>query len=358
MPRATNSITPKPPQHPSFARPNRLFHEIPLTKQLHEKSTLHPTAPVSPPLVLQPAFERPRLIPPISSSNAAKSTLAKTAARAPLFETEETHEETHELPRFRKPTCSELKFIAAMATFRSIGDGIINSVADRLDLFKIKLQNLSAEAAQKVREAAERAADVGFWALLKKIATCLVAALSIFVGGALISTGASPLVGGAMIGSGLLSITNFTFSEAGIWDWVAKKLAGEDEQRRNQIATLLPTILGISSALIGIFGVTGATMLTGVQWMDKAIFIAQAALATFQGITTLGKGVADSRLTEAKANLSEKSAEITAGRSNVETMNDTLSQFLESTSHMQRSAAQFVQLALRSNELVAKEIHS
>ncbi|MBY0529068.1 MAG: hypothetical protein K2P51_02645 [Rhabdochlamydiaceae bacterium] len=68
--------------------------------------------------------------------------------------------------------------------------------------------------------------------------------------------------------------------------------------------------------------------------------------------------MADSRLTEAKANLSEKSAEITAGRSNVETMNDTLSQFLDSTSHMQRSAAQFVQLALRSNELVAKEIHS
>jgi hypothetical protein len=290
-------------------------------------------------------------------STCAKS--EKTPHTAQLFESD-TDEETRVTPRpgFPKPTCSELKFIAAMSTFRSIGDEIVNTVADRLDLFKIKLQNLSAEAVQKVREAAERASDVGFWALLKKIATCLVAALSIFVGGALISTGASPLVGGAMIGSGLLSITNFTFSEAGIWDWVAKKLASEDEERRNQIATLLPTILGISSALIGIFGVTGATMLTGVQWMDKAIFIAQAALATFQGVAIFGKGMADSRLTEAKANLSETNAALTIARSDSETMSDTLSDFLEGLSHMQRSASQFVQLALRSNELVAKELHS
>lgn len=253
---------------------------------------------------------------------------------------------------------SELKFIAAMTSFRQFGEDLISCIAGRLEAFKLKMQEISLEAAERLKEAAERAKESGFWSLLKKIATCLLSVLSIVLGFSLISSGAGVFVGGAMIASGLLSVANLTFSEAGIWEWVAKKLAGEDEEKRKQLAMLLPTAIGIASGLIGVFGATGAAILTGVNLLDKAIFIAQAGLALFQGATTIGQGYANAQLLWAQADLSETRAEINVGKQLIDMLTSWLDDFIKQLGAARKKTSQYLNLATQSNQIVVKDLHS
>lgn len=298
---------------------------------VNAQSSVHP-APFNGPI---PTYhhERPRLIPPIDFVEPSSSLKPK-------------------------PTLTELRYIAAMSAFRSIGDELISAIADRLEIFKDKLHHLSCENIERIKQAAERAKDAGFWSLLKKIAACFLSALSIVIGGALVSTGGGALLGGTMIASGLLSLTNFTFSEAGVWDWLAKKLSSEDDARRQQIATLVPAIVGVACGIVGICGGVGASFTSGIQLLDKAVFIAQASLSTLQAGTTIGEGYAEYRLLNAKADLSATSAHLTVNRSHADLLADTLGNTMERLSHLNQLSSYFVRLAIRSNQIAVKEIHS
>jgi hypothetical protein len=297
------------------------------------RSTVLPTPPIhgSPtPIIHQ---ERPRLIPPTSSVESSPS----------LKE---------------KPTLTELRYISAMSAFRSIGDELIAAIADRLEIFKVKLEHLSTENIQRIKDAAERAKESGFWSLLKKIASCLLSTLSIVIGGGLVSTGAGSLLGGTMIASGLLSLTNFTFTEAKVWDWLAEKLSKEDDARRQQIATLVPAVLGVACGIVGICGGVGSTFTSGMKLLDQAVFIAQGALSTLQAGTTIGQGHADYHLINAQADLSSTHARLTVNRLSADLLAETLGNTMEHFSNLYQISSKFVQMAIHSYQMAVKEIHS
>jgi hypothetical protein len=256
------------------------------------------------------------------------------------------------------PTLSELRFLAAMESFRSFGDQVLSTLGVRLETFRLQLQEISAENLQKLKEAAENAKSSDFWSLLKKVATSLLSALSVVIGISLVSTGAGALVGGCMIASGIFSVANMLMSEAGTWDWVAKKLANEDESRRQMLAILLPSAVGLLSGIIGLGGSAGAFAWSGIEFVDKVVLIAQATLGIFDGATTIGKGYADANLIWSQADLTQVKSKMTVERHLIDNTTKSIEGVLDGLNAAHDKSNLFVKMAIRSNEAVVKELLS
>ncbi|MBS0653725.1 MAG: hypothetical protein JSR39_09430 [Verrucomicrobia bacterium] len=261
-------------------------------------------------------------------------------------------------PPANPPSLSELRFLAAMESFRSFGDEVLLTLGVRLEAFRLQLQDISADNLQKLKEAAENAKASDFWSLLKKVANSLLSALSIVIGVSLVSTGAGSLVGGAMIASGIFSIANMLMSESGTWDWVAKKLANEDEDRRKMLAMLLPTATGLLAGIIGLGGSAGAFAWSGIEFAEKAVMIAQATLAIFDGATTIGKGYADANLIWSQADLTKVKSQMTVERQLIDNTTKSIEGVLDGLNAAHDKANLFVKMAIRSNEAVVKELLS
>ncbi len=258
----------------------------------------------------------------------------------------------------REPTLSELRFLSAMAVFGEFADDVLKTLGVRLDAFRMHLQTITSENMEKLKEAAENAKSADFWSLLKKVANSLLSALSIVVGVSLIATGAGSLVGGAMIASGIFSIANMLMSEAETWDWLAKKLSNEDENRRKMLAMFLPIGFGVVTCGIGLFGAAGAFAWSGINMIDKSILVAQAALAIFDGGTTIGKGYADAKLIWTQADLTKTKALTTIERQKIENATKSVETVLDGLNMAHEKSAQFVQLAVRANQAVVKDLSS
>jgi hypothetical protein len=214
----------------------------------------------------------------------------------------------HDLPSVRK--LSDQRLLKVTKESRELGDELLGTLGFRLGIVKDKVKEISAENMQKLRESAERAQSSTWWAVLKKVATCLLSTFSIVFGAAVAATGGGALIGGAMITSGILSLTNFALSETGAWDWISKKLANQDEEWANRLAWILPAAVGILAGGIGVVGSVHSLATSAIQFADKAIFIAQSALGVFDGLVTLGKGQADARLVWAQADTMEVQAKL------------------------------------------------
>ncbi|MGC2596403.1 MAG: hypothetical protein WA347_08995 [Rhabdochlamydiaceae bacterium] len=217
-------------------------------------------------------------------------------------------------------TSSEYRLLAATEESRNLGDTIIDTLGVRLQNIKLKIREISADNIQKLKENAKRASESGFWSILRKIATSLLAAMSLVFGIALVASGGGALIGGAMIASGILSLANFAMSETGAWDWVVKQLSGDNEERRKMLAMALPGAVGIIAGGIGLVGSVQGIVSGALQFTEKAIYVAQSALAIFEGITIFGKGQADARLIWSKAELSEIEADLTVERTNFDSV--------------------------------------
>ena len=200
----------------------------------------------------------------------------------------------HELPPPRDLPRSDYRLLAVTEESRELGDKILNTMTTRLAAIKDHIRAISAENIEKLKEAAERANDSAWWSTLKKIASCLLSALSIVFGVAFAASGGGALIGGAMIASGILSLANFALSEAGTWDWVAKELSNGNEEWRKRLAMILPATVGLLAGGIGLVGSVYSVTTGAVQLAEKAVI--QTAVTLFDGATTLGKGQADARL--------------------------------------------------------------
>lgn len=256
------------------------------------------------------------------------------------------------------PSLSELRFLAAMESFRSFGDQVLSTLGVRLEAFRLQLQDISAENLQKLKEAAENAKSSDFWSLLQKVANCLLSAFSIVIGFSLVSTGAGTLVGGAMIASGIFSIANLLMSESGTWDWVAKKLANEDESKRQMLAMLLPSVVGVLTGVIGVFGSAGAFAWSGIEFIDKVGLLLSSLLSIMSGVTTIGKGYADANLTWSKADLIKIKSQMTVERHLIDNTAKSIEGVLDGMNAAHDKANLFVKMAIRSNEAVVKELLS
>jgi hypothetical protein len=267
-------------------------------------STAYPSMPISRALPLEPTHRDTTVPDSIESMNADAQPIW-TPERPVLTS-----------PGSLPPPASDsvYRLLATTEESRDLGNKILDTLGLRMQNVKHKIREISADNIQKLKEAAQRAADSSFWSILKKIATCLLSTVSIVFGISLVATGGGALIGGAMIASGVLSLANFAISETGGWEWVAKQLASDNQERQQMLSWVLPGAVGIIAGGIGIVGSVQGIVSGAIQFVEKAVYVAQTALAIFDGATTFGKGCADARMTWTQADLAKIQADLTVER--------------------------------------------
>jgi hypothetical protein len=245
------------------------------------------------------AFFFPESTPPVEESDLKKP----DAALPPPKEIERPQLTPPELLPCIGSSIGALRLIGVTDESRALGGALLETFSARLAQVKEKISAISADNIQKLKEAAERANSSHFWSTLQKIATCLLSALSLVFGVAIVASGGGALIGGAMIASGILSLANFALSECGAWDWIAGQIAHDNEEHKKKLAMILPLAVGIVAAGIGLVGSAYGVASSAIQFAEKAVSVAQTALALFKATTTFGKGVSDARLLWTQADL-------------------------------------------------------
>lgn len=254
-----------------------------------------------------------------------------------------------QLPLRKAFPSSEYRFLAVTDESRHLGDQILSTLGVRMANIKSKIQEISAESIQKLKESSDRVKDSNWWSVLKKIATCLFSALSVLLGTTLVASGGGALIGGAMIVSGIFSLANFALSESQAWDWVAKQICQDNEDLRRKLVMILPMVFGILAGGIGLVGSLHSLATGAIQFAEKGIYLAQTVLSTFNGLTTLGKGQADARLAWAQASQIETQAKLTVERFHFDNLICALENSLSDFREVKNRARKIMQIILHSN---------
>jgi hypothetical protein len=252
-------------------------------------------------------------------------------------------------------TSSEYRFLAATDAVRGVGNSILDTLGTRLENLKHKIKEISAAHIQKLKEAAKRASASGFWAMLKKIATCLLSAISIVFGISLVATGGGALIGGAMIASGILSLSNFAMSETGAWDWICEQLAADNEERQKMLSWILPGAVGVIAGGIGIVGSVQGIASGAIQFTEKLMSVAQGALAIFTGMTTIGKGFADARRLWTQSDLDQIQSDLTVERTRFDSVMREIEVSMSDFRIIKSKSKKIIEVLSQSNVQLVRE---
>ena len=264
-------------------------------------------------------------------------------------------------PTFDRPVLSPpdghmsvLSYLREVAGFQNFGDKYLTAKSNALANTNKEIERLSAENMEKMRDAAGKASTSDVWSFLKKIATCILAAISVVIGISLIATGGGAIIGGAMIASGILSIANLVLSDAGFWEWVAKKLANDNEDKRKMIAMALPAVVGIASGAIGLFGSVGSLLWSSLNFMQQALVVAHAIFGVTDGVTTIGKGVADGQVLFAEADIVQSRLETAQVRFQSENISKAIEEVLNYLGSVQENALGMLKMIIQSNQRIVQ----
>ncbi len=266
----------------------------------------------------------------------------------------ETHTPAPYVPT--PPKLSALRLIAEKERSQKLGDDLLNILTDRLSQVKHTLRSISAQQIEKLKESAERAKNSDFWSTLKKLATCLLSAFSSIAGISMLATGGSALIGGAMIASGVLSLANFALSETNTWDWVAKYLAENNEDRQKKLAVFIPAAVGIACGAIGIAGAGWHFATHSGLFMEKILSVAQASLNLFDGATAFGKGQADARLLWAQADLNCIKGNLTIEQAQCDSLLQEVEYSLSTFRNASTSASRALNKIIQTNSSILKTV--
>lgn len=184
------------------------------------------------------------------------------------------------------------------------------------------LETLRTEQIERLQESLKTEEFSDFWSILAKIGSMVLAAISTVAGIFYMSSGMQILfegvmtafgimsiaAGGAMVASGVLSIANLTLEESGGWDWIADKLAAENEEYRKNLRILLPAAVGAVCAITSL----GSTFFhwETMDGASKFITIAQTAANFVAAATTASKGFHYAQVSCTEAERTKLSREI------------------------------------------------
>jgi len=240
--------------------------------------------------------------------------------------------------------CSEYRLLSELEGMHQTSKSLEASSTTSLEQDGVRAKELFRQQLEKIKEGAERTKENGFWSLLQKIGECLLAALGTVLGITLVATGAGAVVGGVMIAAGILTITNFAMRETGSWDFVAKQLSSE-KKRQDDIKFYLPLAISIVSGVLSVGGSIASTIWSGLNVAQQAMTIAYAALGVFQGVTTIGEGVTQARVTWTQGDLKEIETRSSLERLATERDTSILSYILKRIESAQQTAEQIISLA-------------
>ncbi len=267
----------------------------------------------------------------------ARLTLQRKIETLPL---ETPLSEAHLPPVLPSPAAisSTYRLLAVIEGISELRDSMVKTASVRLETLKHELEEASLQLMHKLKESAQAAQSHDFWSMLKKIANCLFSSLSALLGFSILGSGGSALAGGALLASGMLSLTHLILTESSGWDWVADQLAHDNEELKAKLLTYLPACVGLVAAGLGLAGSVYAVVSGGADFIQKVGGTAQSAVSLFSGSTQLGKGLSESRLTWASADLTHAEEGIKMQQEEYSRLSDEVNTTLEEFNRTFRSA--------------------
>lgn len=244
---------------------------------------------------------------------------------------------------------SEFRYLKAMDQLKTQSNKIIDSMLERLNIYKRQIQALSDKQIEKIKENADKAATNYWWSLLTKIGTALLSVLSIALGISLLAAGGPAFVGGALVASGVFSLVNFIFMETNTWAELAKSLAKNDEETRQRIAMALPITLGVISMGLGLFGGVQNTAQVSQFFGNNVPHILQAVVLGFQGASSIGHAFTQGSLMHSQADLTYIQEALQLEETLQETAASWISTYMPQMKEITKSANQVAGNIMRVN---------
>ncbi len=244
----------------------------------------------------------------------------------------------------REVRYNERRLIEVLDEIHFSGEELMSSFTKGLNAGSARLRQLSFENMEKLREAAEKTQESGFWSLLQKIGECILAAISAVLGITLVGTAGGTAIGAVLIASGILTLSNFALRETGSWDYIAKKLSHDKEQQK-KLATYLPVGMGLLAAVLGLGGSAATALWTTLSLTQKALTITQTTLGIYQGYVTAGKGFSEVKALWIQGELIEIETETTRERICFERDSSSMKSLLKILENTQQTAEQVIDLA-------------
>lgn len=297
-------------------------------------------------------------LPALRPVSALATEQKKRSAARPLFVKDTMSDALQLTPESYKTTKPKLgaapiyRFIDLSDRLYLAGEKSADLQVMSLDLEEKKLVEITKAHTQKLSEAAKKAQNVGVWSYLQKIGTAVLSTVSIFLGIELAGAAATATIGAALVAVGIFGVAHLAFHEAGFWDWVAEKIAQDNEELKNKIRDLVPFILGlmVNGAQLAAFGALPyyATM----ELSTKILFLAQLFSNTATVVSAVGGQISEAMVSKAKAEALSLQGDMQVSRHEVERITQGIEHALSSQSHAYKAAKQIVELTTEANQQI------
>ncbi len=248
------------------------------------------------------------------------------------------------------PSLPEMRAIRAMERLHEAGERKFHVHIGEFDAKLDELDAWQAQSLETLKEKCQRTQETTMWETARKIGAGILGVVSTFLGLSIVTTGGSALIGGALIASGIISIANLAFTDAGLWDWLAEKLAGDNEEMQKKIATLIPCVLGLIAAGLGMAGFGALARWGALPVAPQALAIVQMIVNLTTIVTTIGGELSQARVSLSQSSLIDLQGKIALHSHEVDLLNEQLEEVLEQETQSYRLAKSLLNLTIHTKQ--------
>lgn len=259
-------------------------------------------------------------------------------------------------PELASPKCLEMMLLATLDKLHAQGTSMLNLEMKSMEILEGKVKELHMQNMEKMQEIAKKSQQSGFWSFLQKIGFYILSAFSFVFGFSLSATGAGSVIGGVMMATALLNIVNLALSEANAWIWIADQIAGDNEERRNLLSSILPLTLGWTCGVVGLVGSINAAVWSSLDLLQKTLAAAKMGLSAAEGATTIGSGVTGHELSLSEAELISLKELVFLNEHRLESTVTLMERVMKKLDHVSSSAAKSIQVTIQSNKRAITQV--
>jgi hypothetical protein len=205
-------------------------------------------------------------------------------------------------PLFSPPKLIPILHLQAMEKTYQIATELTETACEAITSSSEKIQSKMTEKALALQKVAQRTIQEEAWSILQMVGTCVLATYNIALGFEMLSS--SPLLGGIIIAAGILSTANIAIEKTQGWNFIAEKLAKDNEDLRKQLLLFGPTVLNSLSLALSVLGTQVANIPPDTE---KAL---KQALDVYGAFTLVGEGSNEILLIQSQKNLAAIQEEI------------------------------------------------
>lgn len=248
-----------------------------------------------------------------------------------------------------KPTLANpaIRAVNVLDSVYTQGQRILDLNCRALEEEQQNISQLCQENIGKLEEAAKRSQEAGVWDYLQKIGSAVLATISIFLGVSLTATAAT-FIGGALIGAGMVTLSNLVLTEAGFWDWVAAKLASNDEELEKKIRTLVPCMIGLMANGVQFLALGSLAIFGTLDLATQALLVGQVIANVASTTTAVGGQISQARVAWSQGALTDIQGKISTSRHEVELNTDNIENVMSRHSQAHRHAQKIIDLTIET----------